>query len=192
MRRRLGDLLGAGPWAYPEAVEQLYAYLYESENWWIYPFLCLPNVGKVRILAALSEELALVTPIRDRVILFHLFGIADGQPKLPSQIAALMGVGKVFGFGHASWRFIIVRRLFDRYLAAEREANPEPTSESPIERLELSVRAFNLLRKVKCLSIGDVMNYSRERILEIRGMGPKLADEIETALATGGRQLARH
>ena len=48
----------------------------------------------------------------------------------------------------------------------------------PIEKLELSVRAYNCLKRVEILTVGDVLKLNREELFEIRNLGELSAKEI--------------
>ena len=56
----------------------------------------------------------------------------------------------------------------------------------PIESLGISVRAFNCLRRAKCLRVGDVVKLSAVQIERLRNLGPKSANEIACALRNIG------
>nr|QCI05341.1 RNA polymerase a-subunit [Compsothamnion thuyoides] len=51
-----------------------------------------------------------------------------------------------------------------------------------IEELQLSVRAYNCLKRVQIDSISDLLNYSQEELLEIKNFGQKSAEEVIEAL----------
>nr|QCI04638.1 RNA polymerase a-subunit [Apoglossum ruscifolium] len=51
-----------------------------------------------------------------------------------------------------------------------------------IEELQLSVRAYNCLKRVQIHSIADILNYSQEELLEIKNFGQKSAEEVIEAL----------
>ena len=51
-----------------------------------------------------------------------------------------------------------------------------------IEELQLSVRAYNCLKRVQIHSIADLLDYSHEELLEIKNFGQKSADEVIEAL----------
>nr|YP_009546664.1 DNA-directed RNA polymerase alpha subunit [Gelidium kathyanniae]YP_009564956.1 DNA-directed RNA polymerase alpha subunit [Gelidium coulteri]YP_009565356.1 DNA-directed RNA polymerase alpha subunit [Gelidium sinicola]AYO28012.1 DNA-directed RNA polymerase alpha subunit [Gelidium kathyanniae]QBA96307.1 DNA-directed RNA polymerase alpha subunit [Gelidium coulteri]QBA96707.1 DNA-directed RNA polymerase alpha subunit [Gelidium sinicola] len=52
----------------------------------------------------------------------------------------------------------------------------------PIEELQLSVRAYNCLKRAHIHSISDLLDYSQEELLEIKNFGQKSADEVIEAL----------
>jgi DNA-directed RNA polymerase subunit alpha len=58
----------------------------------------------------------------------------------------------------------------------------DPTSQIPIEELQLSVRAYNCLKRAQINSVADLLDYSQEDLLEIKNFGQKSADEVVEAL----------
>ena len=60
------------------------------------------------------------------------------------------------------------------------EANPE--NQIPIEELQLSVRAYNCLKRAQINSVADLLDYSQEDLLEIKNFGHKSAEEVIEAL----------
>ena len=51
-----------------------------------------------------------------------------------------------------------------------------------IEELQLSVRAYNCLKRAQIHSIADLLDYSQEQLLEIKNFGQKSADEVIESL----------
>ena len=51
-----------------------------------------------------------------------------------------------------------------------------------IEELQLSVRAYNCLKRAQIHSIADLLDYSQEELLEIKNFGQKSANEVINAL----------
>nr|YP_009391504.1 RNA polymerase a-subunit [Platysiphonia delicata]ARW59648.1 RNA polymerase a-subunit [Platysiphonia delicata] len=51
-----------------------------------------------------------------------------------------------------------------------------------IEELQLSVRAYNCLKRAQIHSISDLLDYSQEELLEIKNFGQKSAEEVIDAL----------
>ena len=47
-----------------------------------------------------------------------------------------------------------------------------------IEELELSVRAFNCLKRANIHTLPDLLKYSQEDLLEFKNFGQKSADEV--------------
>ncbi len=58
----------------------------------------------------------------------------------------------------------------------------DPTSQIPIEELQLSVRAYNCLKRAQINSVSDLLDYSQEDLLEIKNFGQKSAEEVIDAL----------
>lgn len=56
------------------------------------------------------------------------------------------------------------------------------TNQILIEELQLSVRAYNCLKRAQIHSISDLLDYSQEELLEIKNFGQKSADEVIDAL----------
>ena len=51
-----------------------------------------------------------------------------------------------------------------------------------IEELQLSVRAYNCLKKAKINTVGDLLQYSPEQLQELKNFGRKSADEVFSTL----------
>ena len=51
-----------------------------------------------------------------------------------------------------------------------------------IEELQLSVRPYNCLKRAQINTIGDLLEYSPEKLLELKNFGRKSADEVFTTL----------
>lgn len=62
------------------------------------------------------------------------------------------------------------------------DENLDPTSQIPIEELQLSVRAYNCLKRAQINSVADLLDYSQEDLLEIKNFGQKSAEEVIEAL----------
>ena len=66
----------------------------------------------------------------------------------------------------------------------ENNTNPEKQiSQILIEELQLSVRAYNCLKRVQIHSVADLLDYSQEELLEIKNFGQKSAEEVIEALS---------
>ena len=61
-------------------------------------------------------------------------------------------------------------------------ATLEPYSNIAIEELQLSVRAYNCLKKAQINTIGDLLQYSPEKLQELKNFGRKSADEVFSTL----------
>ena len=62
------------------------------------------------------------------------------------------------------------------------EAGVDPASQIPIEELQLSVRAYNCLKRAQVNSVADLLDYTQEDLLEIKNFGQKSAEEVIEAL----------
>jgi DNA-directed RNA polymerase subunit alpha len=67
------------------------------------------------------------------------------------------------------------------------ESQPESISMEPytnlaIEELQLSVRAYNCLKKAQINTVGDLLEYSPEKLQELKNFGRKSADEVFSTL----------
>ena len=67
-------------------------------------------------------------------------------------------------------------------LKDELPTNQDPTSQIPIEELQLSVRAYNCLKRAQVNSVADLLDYTQEDLLEIKNFGQKSAEEVIEAL----------
>ncbi|MBW4419541.1 MAG: DNA-directed RNA polymerase subunit alpha [Myxacorys californica WJT36-NPBG1] len=61
-------------------------------------------------------------------------------------------------------------------------SDDHPESQIPIEELQLSVRAYNCLKRAQINSVADLLDYSQEDLLEIKNFGAKSAEEVVEAL----------
>ncbi len=64
----------------------------------------------------------------------------------------------------------------------EPTGDTDPTNQIPIEELQLSVRAYNCLKRAQINSVADLLDYSQEDLLEIKNFGQKSAEEVVEAL----------
>ena len=68
-------------------------------------------------------------------------------------------------------------------LKSESEATSiEPYTNIAIEELQLSVRAYNCLKKAQINTVGDLLQYSPEKLQELKNFGRKSADEVFSTL----------
>ena len=58
----------------------------------------------------------------------------------------------------------------------------EPYTNIAIEELQLSVRAYNCLKKAKINTVGDLLQYSPNKLQELKNFGKKSADEVFSTL----------
>lgn len=63
-------------------------------------------------------------------------------------------------------------------------SNPlvDPYTNIAIEELQLSVRAYNCLKRAQINTIGDLLQYSPEKLQELKNFGRKSADEVFNTL----------
>lgn len=61
-------------------------------------------------------------------------------------------------------------------------SSEDPTNQIPIEELQLSVRAYNCLKRAQINSVADLLDYTQEDLLEIKNFGAKSAEEVVEAL----------
>jgi DNA-directed RNA polymerase subunit alpha len=59
-----------------------------------------------------------------------------------------------------------------------------PNNQIPIEELQLSVRAYNCLKRAQINTVADLLVYTEEDLLEIKNFGQKSAEEVVDALRT--------
>ncbi|NJO43622.1 MAG: DNA-directed RNA polymerase subunit alpha [Cyanobacteria bacterium CRU_2_1] len=62
------------------------------------------------------------------------------------------------------------------------EGTEDPNNQIPIEELQLSVRAYNCLKRAQINSVADLLDYTQEDLLEIKNFGAKSAEEVIQAL----------
>lgn len=67
-------------------------------------------------------------------------------------------------------------------LDGETEETEDPANQIPIEELQLSVRAYNCLKRAQINSVADLLDYTQEDLLEIKNFGAKSAEEVIEAL----------
>jgi len=60
----------------------------------------------------------------------------------------------------------------------DRSVNIEPYTNIAIEELQLSVRAYNCLKKANINTIGDLLKYTPEKLQTLKNFGRKSADEV--------------
>ena len=65
-----------------------------------------------------------------------------------------------------------------------RSISIEPYTNIAIEELQLSVRAYNCLKKAQINTVGDLLQYSPEKLQELKNFGRKSAEEVFSTLKT--------
>lgn len=64
----------------------------------------------------------------------------------------------------------------------EETKEEDPANHIPIEELQLSVRAYNCLKRAQVNSVADLLDFTQEDLLEIKNFGQKSAEEVIEAL----------
>ena len=62
--------------------------------------------------------------------------------------------------------------------------------EMTIEELDLSVRAFNCLKRAGVNSVGDLINKSPDEMMKVRNLGKKSLEEVISKLEALGFNLS--
>lgn len=78
--------------------------------------------------------------------------------------------------------FSQVKDISLEHRASDYSNNIDPTSQIPIEELQLSVRAYNCLKRAQINTVADLLEYTQEDLLEIKNFGQKSAEEVVEAL----------
>jgi DNA-directed RNA polymerase subunit alpha len=78
--------------------------------------------------------------------------------------------------------FTPLKDVTTELLTSDFHDEEDPTSQIPIEELQLSVRAYNCLKRAQINSVADLLEYSQEDLLEIKNFGQKSAEEVIEAL----------
>ncbi|MBW4699740.1 MAG: DNA-directed RNA polymerase subunit alpha [Aphanocapsa lilacina HA4352-LM1] len=66
--------------------------------------------------------------------------------------------------------------------AEPQRSAPNTVGQVPIEELQLSVRAYNCLKRAQINTVADLLEYTEEDLLEIKNFGQKSAEEVIEAL----------
>jgi len=85
----------------------------------------------------------------------------------------------------------LFRELVEGPLAAEEAPSeaPAPYLDEPVEKLDLSVRALNCLKREGINTLGELLNYSLEELMDIRNFGEKSVDEVREKVESMGLSL---
>ena len=76
-------------------------------------------------------------------------------------------------------------------LAAKEDNGSAKALEMTIEELDLSVRAFNCLKRAGVNTVGDLVNKSPEEMMKVRNLGKKSLEEVIAKLQSLGFDLSR-
>jgi DNA-directed RNA polymerase subunit alpha len=85
----------------------------------------------------------------------------------------------------------LFRELVEGPIEAEEAAAEEAPahSDEPIEKLDLTVRSLNCLKREGVHTIGDLLNYSLEDLMDIRNFGEKSVIEVKDKIESMGLNL---
>ena len=70
----------------------------------------------------------------------------------------------------------------DQFETKVQSVSIEPYTNIAIEELQLSVRAYNCLKKAQIDTVGDLLQYSPEKLQELKNFGRKSTDEVFSTL----------
>jgi DNA-directed RNA polymerase subunit alpha len=73
--------------------------------------------------------------------------------------------------------------------AKEESGKPQPT-DMPIEELELSVRAYNCLKRANIYTVGDLLKKTERDLMDIKNFGKKSAEEVIERMRSLGYNMA--
>lgn len=76
-------------------------------------------------------------------------------------------------------------------LEKKEDSSKEKALEMTIEELDLSVRAFNCLKRAGVNTVGDLVNKSPEEMMKVRNLGKKSLEEVIAKLQSLGFDLSR-
>ena len=71
----------------------------------------------------------------------------------------------------------------------EEQQGGSKTLDMTIEELDLSVRAFNCLKRAGINTVGELVEKNQEEMMKVRNLGKKSLEEVEQKLALLGLQL---
>ena len=74
--------------------------------------------------------------------------------------------------------------IVDNNILNKNQDNNSEFDNVMIEELELSVRAYNCLKRANIHTLPDLLKYSQEDLLEFKNFGQKSADEVCLSLKT--------
>ena len=71
------------------------------------------------------------------------------------------------------------------------DTGKEEVLERTIEELDLSVRAFNCLKRAGVNTVGDLIGKSPEEMMKVRNLGKKSLEEVMSKLESLGFYLSK-
>ena len=78
--------------------------------------------------------------------------------------------------------FSPLRQIDFKSKESEDKSSEAKVNQILIEELQLSVRAYNCLKRAQIHSVADLLDYSQEDLIEIKNFGQKSAEEVIDAL----------
>ena len=78
-----------------------------------------------------------------------------------------------------------VEKELRQYYEEEMKKNgalPKVIAETPIEELDLSVRAYNCLKRARINTVSQLQEMTKEKLLRVRNLGLKSTEEIQSKL----------
>ena len=76
-------------------------------------------------------------------------------------------------------------------IAEKEDTGKEEVLERTIEELDLSVRAFNCLKRAGVNTVGDLIGKSPEEMMKVRNLGKKSLEEVMSKLESLGFNLSK-
>ena len=73
----------------------------------------------------------------------------------------------------------------------QEDTGKEKVLEMTIEELDLSVRAFNCLKRAGVNTVSDLINKSQDEIMKVRNLGKKSLEEVLAKLDSLGFSLTK-
>lgn len=131
----------------------------------------LAAVPKRFVMTNLPSSLS-VPPLPNLVVTSPESELLSIREELEREIGASAAVSLF-----APLKEISLDRLEEKYPTDE-----DPTSQIPIEELQLSTRAYNHLKRAQINSIADLLDYTQEDLLENTNLGKKSLQEVVEAL----------
>ena len=146
--------------------------------------------GLAHIIASLSEREQQILQLRyqerktlreiGEIVGVTLERIRSQEHRAIYRLASPSRLGYI-KYGKVAYEKLIAERKAEK----EKEYN-ERGFNIPLEELDLSVRAFNNLKKIGCDTVADVVDLAEEKILSVNSLGVKTRTEIAVKLVSLG------
>lgn len=88
-------------------------------------------------------------------------------------------------------KFFVVQELFQELLQVQEAPNTTAPTEISVEKLDLSVRLFNVLKAAKIETLGQLSQLSVKEFMDLRNTGKRQLIEAEEHLASYGMRFRR-